>query len=195
MDLRERFHDVREIIESIVEAKMASVWTAIPCIVDSVHSSGVKASLQPAIKANVKQPDGSIKQVDMPILQDVPLHFPGGGGVSMTFPVKKGDEALVIFSSRPTDSWKQSGGVQAQIDARMHDLSDGFAIMGFRSSPNALQNVNTDATEIRSDDGSTKISLKGNEVKLPRGLRPQRSPQARSPMMSTEPRFTLPRSG
>jgi hypothetical protein len=49
--------------------------------------------------------------------------------------------------------------VQPQIDARMHDLSDGFAMMGFRSTPRALSGVSTTSTQIRSDDGLHVIDL------------------------------------
>ncbi|WP_457849452.1 hypothetical protein, partial [Staphylococcus aureus] len=42
---------------------------------------------------------------------------------------------------------------------RMHDLSDGFAILGFRSQPRALSNISTTSAQLRSDDGATFIDL------------------------------------
>ncbi len=166
MDIRELVDDPEESLRAMLDGLQAKMWTALPCVINSVDFGKQTASLQPAIKSIVRNPDGTTQAVDLPLLNDVPLHFPSGGGVTMTFPIREGDEALVVFSSRPADAWHQSGGVQAQIDARMHDLSDGFALVGFKSSPNALSNVNTDATEIRTADGNTVISLKGDEVKL-----------------------------
>ncbi|MGC8050122.1 Gp138 family membrane-puncturing spike protein, partial [Salmonella enterica] len=78
---------------------------------------------------------------------------------SMTFPVAQGDECLVVFASRCIDSWWQSGGIQEQAELRMHDLSDGFAILGFRSQPRALSNISTTSAQLRSDDGATFIDL------------------------------------
>lgn len=166
MDIRERLHDPEEANRAMLDGLQAKIWTALPCVVVSVDADGQHATFQPAIKSIVRNPDGTTTPVDLPVLTSVPMQFPNGGGVSMTFPVKAGDEAMVVFSARPLDAWQQSGGTQAQIDARMHDLSDGMAMMGFRSKPRALSNVNTDATEIRTDDGDTVISLKGDEVKL-----------------------------
>lgn len=166
MDIRERLHDPEESLRAMLDGLQAKMWTALPCVVVSVDDDGQHATFQPAIKSIVRNPDGSTTPVDLPVLTSVPMQFPNGGGVGMTFPVKAGDEAMVVFSARPLDAWQQSGGTQAQIDARMHDLSDGLAMMGFRSSPRALQSVNSDAAEIRTDDGNTVISLKGDQVQV-----------------------------
>lgn len=159
MDIRERTGDLEEAFRAMLDGFKASLWTAVPAIVQSVDFAKQTATLQPAIKSQQKMPDGSVKAVDLPLLTDVPMHFPTGGGASMTFPVKAGDEALVVFSSRPSDAWQQSGGVQSQIDARTHDLSDGFAMVGFRSNGKALSGVSSSSTQIRSDDGQHVIDL------------------------------------
>ena len=65
----------------------------------------------------------------------MPVVFPGGGGFALTFPVAAGDECLVVFASRCIDAWWQSGGVGEPMEPRMHDLSDGFALIGVRSQP------------------------------------------------------------
>jgi hypothetical protein len=77
----------------------------------------------------------------------------------MTFPVKDGDEGLVVFASRCIDKWWRDGGVQEQTEYRMHDLSDGFAIPGFRSQKRTLDNVSTTAVQLRSDDGKKYVEL------------------------------------
>jgi hypothetical protein len=46
----------------------------------------------------------------------------------------------------------------------MHDLSDGFAILGFRSLPRMLSNVSTTSTQLRSDDGSTYVDVAENVI-------------------------------
>ena len=160
MDSRERLHDPEEQLRAAFDAFKASLWTSVPCTVVSVDMAKQTAVLRPTIKSMVRQPDGTQKAVSLPLLQDVPMHFPSGGGVTMTFPVKPGDEALASISSRSIDGWHQSGGEQKQVDARTHDLSDAFAFVGFKSGPKALSNVSGDATQIRSDDGKQVISLK-----------------------------------
>lgn len=115
--------------------------------------------VQPAIKGVQTLQNGSTRQVAMPLLLDCPVQFPGAGGASLTFPVVAGDECLVVFASRGIDFWWQSSGVQPPAEARMHDLSDGFVLLGFRSKPRVLASISATATELRSDSGTTKISL------------------------------------
>ena len=47
-------------------------------------------------------------------LENVPVHFPSGGGYMMTFPVDKGDSCLLHFSQVGVDHWlyedKDKGG-------------------------------------------------------------------------------------
>jgi len=161
MDARERIADPEELIRSAVEEKLAGVWTSAPGRVVSYDAAKQRVSVQLTVKGFVKQEDGTQKAVDIPVLQDVPVQFPSGGGQTMTFPVKPGDEVLMHFTSRSPASWQQSGGDQVPTDSRMNNLSNGFAVLGFKSDPKALANVSTSATEVRSDDGNTKISLSG----------------------------------
>jgi hypothetical protein len=51
--------------------------------------------------------------------------------------------------------------VQEQAEIRMHDLSDGFVLLGFRSVPRALAAVSTTAAELRTDDGAARIAIDG----------------------------------
>lgn len=161
MDLRERINDDEEMIRSAIDQAMTRMWTSAPGRVVSYNAQKQTASIQITVKSFVKQPDGSQKAVDLPILEEVPVQFPGAGGQTMTFPVKAGDEVVVMFMSRASDAQQQSGGDQQPSDASTHGLSHPRAMLGFRSNPRALQNVSTDATEVRSDDGNTKISLSG----------------------------------
>ena len=82
----------------------------------------------------------------------VPVWFPGGGGYSMTFPVKPGDECLLIFHDRELDNWYLNGAGLPPSLPRAHDLADAIALVGMRSSPRALGNGSTSAVQIISDN-------------------------------------------
>jgi hypothetical protein len=71
-----------------------------------------------------------------------------------------------VFSSRCIDAWWQSGGVQEAMEARMNDLSDGFAFVGVRSQVRLLPSVSTSTTQLRSDDGTAYVQVGANEIKL-----------------------------
>lgn len=161
--------DLEEYVRNALDDRMSQVWTSAPGIVKGYDAAKQTVSVQLSIKSTQRMPDGSVKFVSIPVLQDVPVQFPGAGGMKMTFPVKVGDECLVNFSCRSPDSWQQSGGEQAPVDAGMHSLSNGFAMLGFSSNPEAKKlqgGADPDAVQIRSADGQTAISLKGGETHI-----------------------------
>lgn len=159
MDNRERLGDDEETLRMAFDSNLANLWTALPCIISAVDFGANTVSAQPAIKGTTTNPNGSTQSVNLPMLVDVPLVFPTAGGYSITFPVAVGDECLVIFASRCIDGWWQSGGVQEAMEFRMHDLSDGFAIIGTRSQARTITDWNTSNLQIRSDDHSTFIEV------------------------------------
>lgn len=159
MDFRERLNDPQEAVRAALDGHQSQVWTAIPGIVQTVDLTKSTVTVQPAIQAQEVSPQGKRTNVNIPLLQDVPIHFPSGGGYTATFPVKAGDEVLVIFAARCIDNWWQEGGVQPQFERRMHDLSDGFAIPKVWSQKTKLDNISTTTAQLRSDDGKRFVEI------------------------------------
>ncbi len=166
MQRQERRADAAATLLRTLRNHEASVWTSIPGIVEAVDLERQTVTVQPATKARMTQADGSVHTVPLPLLPDVPIIFPSGGGFALTFPIKPGDECLVVFADRCIDAWWQSGDVQEQADQRMHDLSDGIAIFGPRSQPRKLSGVSTDAVQLRSEDGTAIVELSAAGITL-----------------------------
>ncbi|HBQ5923345.1 TPA: hypothetical protein PCH36_000666 [Klebsiella pneumoniae] len=143
----------------LAQAIMSAMRVSMPGIIQSFDPDSVTAVVQPAIKGAEQDESGSEVSVNLPLLVDVPVVFPRGGGCTLTFPVSEGDECLVIFADRCIDFWWQSGGVQEPVDGRMHDLSDAFCIVGPQSQAKKIGGISNSAVELRSDDGETKLSL------------------------------------
>jgi hypothetical protein len=155
IDPRERYNDPEEVQRMALAALSAELWSALPGIIQSYNAVAGTVTVLPSIKSKVAQPDGSSVDTQLPLLLDVPVCFMGGGGCVLTLPLAQGDECLVIFADRCIDGWFQLGGVQTQTDQRLHDLSDGFAIVGPRSLARALTTVSTTTAQFRSIDGTT----------------------------------------
>lgn len=159
VDYRELAGDPERALRMLVRSEVAKVWTAMPGIINSFDGDAITATVRPAIKGIIQQPGGQSVAVELPLLLDVPVVFPRGGGGVLTFPIAQGDECLVVFSSRCIDSWWQSGGVQIPAEMRMHDLSDGFALPGPFSQVQKISGISTNSVQLRSNDGSTYIDL------------------------------------
>lgn len=160
IDRRERYRDQEEQLRTAFDGMKSGIWTALPGIIQSFSIVGGApfAAVQPAVMAMMVT-DGGLKPANLPILPHCPVWFPRGGGCSLTFPVKAGDECMLVFSSRALDGWWQSGTAQTPADLRSHDLSDAVAYVGLTSSARPLQGISTTSTQLRSDDGTTIIDL------------------------------------
>ncbi|NHB94369.1 phage baseplate assembly protein V [Photorhabdus cinerea] len=154
-----RTGDLSETLKAINHALSSQLRVAMPGIIQSFNAEAATCVVQPAIKSGIADPEGKATSVSLPLLVDVPVIFPRGGGVTLTFPVKAGDECLVIFADRCIDFWWQSGGVQEPADQRQHDLSDAFAIVGPQSQSKRISGISTNTAQLRSDDGAAYIEL------------------------------------
>lgn len=164
MDRRERENDPETALRSALEGWQAGIETSVVAIVQSFDPVKQTCTAQPTIQAHMRAKDGTLSWVTLPVLVDVPVVFPSGGGFTLTFPIKKGDEALIVFSSRCIDSWWQSGAIGPQAELRMHDLSDGFALVGPRSQPRKLVSYSAATVQLRADDGSTYIEMNSGQM-------------------------------
>lgn len=160
MDRRERSASLDTAVLAALQGFQTELWTALPGVVASgLDPARRTVTVQPSVQARAQNKDGSFEWVTLPVLPDVPVYFPEGGGVTLTFPVRAGDECLVVFASRCIDAWWQSGGVQSQADLRLHDLSDGFALVGVSSVPRVIPDISTSRAQLRSNDHEAFVEI------------------------------------
>ena len=159
-DPRQYLNDSEEAFRLAAEGNRAGLWTAMPGIVQSVNLAKMTCEVQLAIQGRYEDQTGTVNWVNISPIQDVPICFPSAGGFTITLPMAAGDEVLVVFASRCIDAWWQSGGhANKPLEFRMHDLSDGFAIPGPKSVPNAIASISATDLQIRNNTGTTYLSI------------------------------------
>lgn len=99
--------------------------------------------------------------IDYPVLVNCPVVFLFGGQGNLTFPIAAGDTCLVLFADRDIDAWFSSGQDSAPNSDRMHDLSDGIALVGIRSALNAMADYLENGVQLRHVDA--RLVLLGEE--------------------------------
>lgn len=164
----ERTMDEIEIARRTLDAASIDLRVAAPGIIQSVDYGRQTCTVQLAIREQLNH-EGDLEWVDIPILPDVPFFVYSGGGYCLTLPVAPGDECLVVFGDSCMDAWWQNGGVQNQADHRRHDLSDGFAIVGFRSQPNVVGGFSSGSAMLRNASGSAYIEIAGDAIHIQSG--------------------------
>ncbi|EKN3386025.1 translation initiation factor IF-2 [Yersinia enterocolitica] len=156
-----RSGELAETLRTLQSSVSSQLRVSMPGIVQSFDADSVTCDIQIGIKG-----ESGGESTNLSVLTSVPVVFPRGGGVTMTFPIKSGDECLLIFGDRCIDFWHQSGDIQETVDERQHDLSDAFAIIGPQSQAKKISGISTNAAQFRSDDGSTYFEIDPTTKKI-----------------------------
>lgn len=139
-------------VRNSIFSVLNDVHTCLPGIVKSYDPSTNKATIQPALNKAF-----FAGAMPMPILENVPIMFPGGSSFNITFPVKPNDYVLLLFAERSIDLWLSVGGQVTPNDPRKFDLSDAIAIPG-------LQPFNSNFSGNNGND--FLISFAGSEIRI-----------------------------
>ena len=153
--------DLADSIITFVNEKLltfkSTLNTAIVGKIVSFDAATITAEIQ--LGVSYKMADGTFEQVTN--LLEVPIMVLQAGGFSMTFPVKAGDECLVIFQQRDISTWIESGGPIQSVSNRQLDMSDAVAIVGIQSRDNRVQAYDTESFVIRSENATVFITPDG----------------------------------
>lgn len=122
---------ILETIMLALDTALANVHTATVAVVTSVGTTTI--SCRPVINRVV---DGT--SVALPEFVEVPPVFLSGGSSYLAHPIRAGDYCLLVFTERCFDRWYAGQDFQPPLEMRMHDYSDGFAIVGIQPLNSAI---------------------------------------------------------
>lgn len=175
LDVRETIDDFRELLLALGDSVRNQQMTMIPVRAEAdMDKEKLTVDVRPLVRGTVRKPDGAVERVDMPMIREAPIHFQGAGrqdssgggsgkkGYIHSVPIKKGDEGMLIVSSRSIDNWHDKGETEGQISSRVNDLSDGVFVPGLWSKPRAQEvegGVDPDKSEQRSVDGKHRRGI------------------------------------
>lgn len=157
-------------LNTLIDNKLRQINTAAIGVIEKFDPETQMASIRPAIKKIVqteKEDIVELETVEQALLVNVPVMFPGGGDWFLTFPVKKGDECILISSERSIGDWKKNGGIQDPSQyKRMLSNKDSIAIVGINSKASSLPSFNSDFPEFRNRDGDTALRMTDDGVEV-----------------------------
>ena len=168
----ERLQSEADVLSALARNISCNLRVALPGVIVSFDEDAQTVEVDLAIQDRLIL-NGQSQYKQIPRLLDVPVCLPRAGGFTLTMPISKGDECLVIFADMCINAWWQNGAVengdsgyigQQHERPRRHSFSDAFAIIGTWSQPNKLSNYSTTAVQLRSDDGNTVVEVGENEI-------------------------------
>lgn len=145
-----------DVIQSYVIDALAKTHTSTVGRVVRVGTDVI--DIQPVINMVYQGED-----LKLPLLVDVPPVFMQGGGSYTAHPIAVGDYALVVFTDRSFDRWYSGTDEARPPELRMHDLSDGFAIVGINPKSQAIE-IPTVITQVGDTDQIGDYVHQGNRT-------------------------------
>lgn len=110
----------------------AGVQTGMPAqVVRFTEGPPARCSAKPLLQRRDAETG---EATDYPVIPDVPIIYPAGGGFRMSWPLVAGDQVWLVFGSRDISGWKSGGGASAPRSQRRAGLSDAVALAGFAPS-------------------------------------------------------------
>jgi hypothetical protein len=151
---------VLRLMEQFVKERM---YTSTLATVLNTDNFGEDQTIDVQPDINNVFDDGVI--LELPPILDVPVQFPSAGGGIMSFPIKKGDTVLLVFSMHSLDEWMEGKaadtGSITPADRRMYNLNDAIAIPGVYTKHTNLSPNITD-TELKFNELSIKLEEAGD---------------------------------
>lgn len=172
----------RGLIQSLCGDLLTEVSTCKVASVETYDPARQKITAQPLIRTSYLDEAGE-RQTERPAaIQNVPVAFFGCGKYRITFPIKRGDLVLLVFSDRSLDKWLQVGGELDPGDDRQHNINDAIALPGVFDFAHVPTDAPTDALCIHAD----KILLGSSAASTAIGLSTDSSVQIRDVVDSSD---------
>jgi hypothetical protein len=150
-------------ITEILNSQLMNLHTSMPGKVVSFNPDLQTISVQPCLK---RLYSGANESVLLPIIEDVPVLFPGSGNFFITWDVKPDSYCWLLFSERALATWISLGDIQDPTSKRKFSLSDCVAYVGINPNPSALSTVDPDSLVIRNRDNTTYVKIEADAITL-----------------------------
>jgi hypothetical protein len=119
-----------ELLRLALDSRLLDVHTCMPGRVLTYNPLTQTANVVPVVRRAIAREDGSYAHEDLPVLHNVPVIFPRGGGCSFVLPIATGDHVWLMFSEAAMAQWRSTGQLANPGDVSRHDLSYPVALPG-----------------------------------------------------------------
>lgn len=154
VDEKQEKPDLAKLFDVAIGGKLADMRICLPAKVVSYDRSTQTCKAAPSLKRKYK--NGDI--VDLPIINKVPVCFPGSRSMWFHFDLEPGDDITLVFSERSLDLWKLKGEPTTPEDPRKFNLSDAYAMPGGNPPVNPIK--------LNGPEGSIEMSNKENYFRI-----------------------------
>jgi hypothetical protein len=156
-------HSLAEVLRRALDARLLDVHVSLPARVVSYSASSQTATVRPMIPRVLRDSVGERVVEGLPLIPNVPICFPRGGGFFCSFPLAVGDTVMLVFAERSLDRWRSTGEVVDPADTRTHSLAGAWAYPGGFPTGDELDDADASSMVI-GKDGGPQVVVDGSYV-------------------------------
>ena len=153
----ESLDDLPQVMDFMWRQWRKDIHTALPGVIHRYSPRTRRADVQPQIRTMLTD----FSTASRPIVTDVPVVTPFGGGFGMYLPLKPGDNVLMVFAMRDLSEFKQTYKESTPL-AGILELGNAIAIPGF--GPLNMTPVDQNAVCLQAEGGNPYFEMATNEV-------------------------------
>lgn len=147
-----------EVIRRAIESRVSDVYTALPGVVVSYDASTQAADVKLCVNRPLFTEEDATVHEPLPVIPNVPVLFPRGGGYTVTWPLVAGDACQILFQVWSFAQWRESDVAPSDPgDLRMHSLGNAVCIPGLASNKHPIDNTQA---------GANAYVVEGPEIRL-----------------------------
>lgn len=155
-----------EIIRRMIDARLLDVRTTMAGVVVSFDPVSMTASVRPAVRVQAVDSDSPAEVDTLPVLEEVPVHYPSAGAGILYIPLSPGDPVRIEWSEEDDGEFYDDEAAAVPVNPTQLKRHGGSCVCyptGFRGA-NALGSESPTRTFLGSP-GGTGISI-GADVQL-----------------------------
>lgn len=157
---------ISDVIVHAIHNQMANFHQGLPARVVKFYGEA-KVDVQILLMRAFLDPEGNYRSFVFPIIKEVPVIYPGGGGFVIKFPLKVDDIVYLTFAERSMDDWllAPTSSPVLPSDRRKFDINDAVCIPGLRQFTDNLK-ITDNSIVIGLEDGTSIIEISANRINL-----------------------------
>jgi hypothetical protein len=138
----------QELVRLALESWARDIHTAIPGRIEKYDAAKQVADVLPVIRDARPAETGETELFDPPVIPNVPVQWPRGGGYALHFPLAKGDHVILLFQESAIGQWRESGEVAEPGDLTRFGFGYPIAIPGIAPNAGAIEGASSSEARI-----------------------------------------------
>lgn len=160
--MNEATPEIDELIRRALDSRIADVHVSMPGEIVSYDASTQTATVKPCLRRVMFDADDEQIAEEYPPIQNVPVSWPGGAGLTIHGTLVAGDTGDLVFSTYSHNEWQATGRVSTPGDLKPHNLGAAKFYPGLRHKKNPAPDTDNSIGKpggLRAHFGQDAVSI------------------------------------